>query len=147
MTWSRGLVTGFLLAGVLLFTVACNPDGTSSQPNGNVIFNQTQTSHGCTGSQTVTVQNGDTLTVLVENHVSGSFSVEQVAAVRPERGISLLIQLNRVIPWLARFVLIPLLTPQALYVDLGMNAEDVAVGIAKPGLLEISGGCDAVIGL
>jgi hypothetical protein len=67
--------------------------------------------------------------------------------VQPERGISLLIQLNRVIPWLARFVLIPLLTPQALYVDLGMNAEDVAVGIAKPGLLEISCGCDAVIGL
>ena len=81
MTWSRGLVTGFLLAGVLLFTVACNPDGTSSQPNGNVIFNQTQTSHGCTGSQTVTVQNGDTLTVLVENHVSGSFSVEQVVNI------------------------------------------------------------------
>jgi hypothetical protein len=81
MTWSRGLVTGFLLAGVLLFTVACNPDGTSSQPNGNVIFNQPQTSHGCTGSQTVTVQNGDTLTVLVENHVSGSFSVEQVVNI------------------------------------------------------------------
>ena len=81
MTWSRGLVTGFLLAGVLLFTVACNPDGTSSQPNGNVIFNQTQTSRGCTGSQTVTVQNGDTLTVLVENHVSGSFSVEQTDVV------------------------------------------------------------------
>jgi LysM repeat protein len=46
-----------------------------------VIFNQPQTSHGCTGSQTVTVQNGDTLTVLVENHVSGSFSVEQVVNI------------------------------------------------------------------
>ena len=81
MTWSRGLVTGFLLAGVLLLTVACNPDGTSSESNGNVIFNQPQTSHGCAGSQTVTVQNGDTLTVLVENHVSGSFSVEQVVNI------------------------------------------------------------------
>ena len=72
MTWSRGLLTGLLLAGVLLLTVACNPDGTSSQPNGNTIF--TQSTHGCTGSQTITVQNGDTLTVLVENHVSGSFA-------------------------------------------------------------------------
>jgi len=27
------------------------------------------------------VQNGDTLTVLVENHVSGSFSVEQVVNI------------------------------------------------------------------
>jgi hypothetical protein len=79
VTWSRGLLTGLLLAGVLLLTVACNPDGTSSQPNGNTIF--TQSTHGCTGSQTITVQNGDTLTVLVENHVSGSFSVEQVVNI------------------------------------------------------------------
>ena len=79
MTWSRGLLAGVLLAGVLLLTVACNPDGTSSQPNGNVIF--TQSSHGCTGSQTITVQNGDTLTVLVQNHVSGSYSVEQVVNI------------------------------------------------------------------
>ena len=79
MTWSRGLLGGALLAGVVLFTVACNPDGTSSQPNGNVIFNQP--SHGCSGSQIITVRNGDTLTVLVENHVSGSFSVEQVVNI------------------------------------------------------------------
>ena len=79
MTRSRGLLAGVLLAGVLLLTVACNPDGTSSQPNGNVIF--TQSSHGCTGSQTITVQNGDTLTVLVQNHVSGSYSVEQVVNI------------------------------------------------------------------
>ena len=75
MTWSRGLLVVLLLLG----TAACNPDGTSSQTNGNTIFNQS--THGCTGSQTITVQNGDTLTVLVENHVSGSFSVEQVVNI------------------------------------------------------------------
>ena len=75
MTWSRVVLAAILL----LCTAACNPDGTSSQPNGNTIF--TQSSHGCTGSQTITVQNGDTLTVLVQNHVSGSYSVEQVVNI------------------------------------------------------------------
>ena len=80
MTWSRGLLTGVLLAGVLLFTVACNPDGTSAQSNSEVTINQS-TTHGCTGSQTVTARNGDNLTVMVENNVSGSYSVEQVVDI------------------------------------------------------------------
>ena len=74
MIWSRGL-----LAVILLFTAACNPDGSSSQSNSHVIINQS--SHGCTGSQTVIARDGDNLTVLVENHVSGSFSVEQVVDI------------------------------------------------------------------
>jgi len=79
VTWLRGLLAGVLLAGVLLFTVACNPDGTSSQPNGNVIVNES--SHGCTGSQTVIARNGDTLTIMVLNNVGGSYSVDHVVNV------------------------------------------------------------------
>ena len=76
--WSRGLLAGLVVV-LMLFTAACNPDGSSSQSNGHVTINQS--SHGCTGSQTVTARNGDNLTVLVENHVSGSYSVEQVVNV------------------------------------------------------------------
>ena len=75
MTWSRVLLATILL----LCTAACNPDGTSSESNSHVTINQS--SHGCTGSQTVTAQNGDNLTVMVENHVSGSYSVEQVVNI------------------------------------------------------------------
>jgi hypothetical protein len=75
VTWSRGLLAGILL----LCTAACNPDGSSSQSTNRVIVNQS--SHGCTGSQTVTAHNGDNLTVLVENHVSGSYSTEQVVDI------------------------------------------------------------------
>jgi hypothetical protein len=74
--WSRGLLAG-LVPVLVLFTAACNPDGSSS--NSHVTINQS--SHGCTGSQTVTAGNGDNLTVLVESHVSGSYSVEQVVNV------------------------------------------------------------------
>jgi hypothetical protein len=63
----------------MLFTAGCNPDGSSSHSNSQVTINQS--SHGCTGSQTVTARNGDNLTVLVENNVSGSYSVEQVVNV------------------------------------------------------------------
>jgi len=78
MWWSRGLLAGLVVV-LMLFTAACNPDGSSSQSNGQVTINQS--SHGCTGSQTVTARNGDNLTILVENHVSGSYSVEQVVNV------------------------------------------------------------------
>jgi hypothetical protein len=37
-----------------------------------------KSSHGCTGSQTVTAHRGDNLTILVENHVSGSYATQQV---------------------------------------------------------------------
>lgn len=76
--WSRGLLAGLVVV-LMLFTAACNPDGSSSQSNGQVTINQS--SHGCTGSQTVTARNGDNLTILVENNVSGSYSVEQVVNV------------------------------------------------------------------
>ena len=76
--WSRGLLAGLVVV-LMLFTAACNPDGSSSHSNSQVTINQS--SHGCTGSQTVTARNGDNLTVLVENHVSGSYSVEQVVNV------------------------------------------------------------------
>ena len=68
-----------LLAVILLFTAACNPNGSTSQSTSR--FTGARSSHGCTGSQTVTVHDGDNLTVLVENHVSGSYSVEQVVDI------------------------------------------------------------------
>ena len=79
MTWSRGVLAVVLLAVALLFTAACNPDGTSSQSNSHIIINQS--SHGCRGSQTVVARNGDTLTILVENNVSGSYDVEHVVDI------------------------------------------------------------------
>ena len=72
--WSRGL-----LAIILLFTSACNPNESSSQSTSHVTVKKS--SHGCSGSQTVVARNGDNLTVLVENHVRGSYSVEQVVDI------------------------------------------------------------------
>jgi hypothetical protein len=63
-----GCATGGLLAVILLVTAACKPDGS----------NGSTSSHGCTGSQTVTAHRGDTLTILVENHVSGSYATQRV---------------------------------------------------------------------
>ncbi len=60
-----------LLAAIALLTAACNP-------NESTLQSTSTSSHGCTGSQTVTAHNGDDLTVLVENHVSGSYATEQV---------------------------------------------------------------------
>ena len=64
-----------LLAVLLLFTAGCNPNESTSQSN------SFRFSHGCTGSQTVTVHDGDTLTVLVQNHVSGSFATQQIVDI------------------------------------------------------------------
>jgi hypothetical protein len=38
-------------------------------------------SQGCTGSQTVVAHDGDNLTVLVENHVSGSYATQRVVDI------------------------------------------------------------------
>jgi hypothetical protein len=63
-----------LLTVIVLFTAACNPNESTSQ-------SASESSEGCTGSQTVTAHNGDSLTVLVENNVSGSYSTQQVVNV------------------------------------------------------------------
>ena len=68
-----------LLALILLFTAACNPNESTSQSTSRLTGSRF--SHGCTGSQTVTVHNGDTLTVLVQNHVSGSYATQQVVDI------------------------------------------------------------------
>jgi hypothetical protein len=41
----------------------------------------TASSQGCVGSQTVTAHNGDNLTVLVENHVTGSYDTQRVVDI------------------------------------------------------------------
>ncbi len=68
-----------LLAVILLFTAACNPNGSTSQSTSRVTG--ARSSHGCTGSQMVTVHDGDNLTVLVENHVGGSYATRQVVDI------------------------------------------------------------------
>lgn len=67
----RSMLLLGLLAVIVLLTAACNP-------NESILQSTSTSSQGCTGSQTVTAQNGDDLAVLVENHVGGSYSTEQV---------------------------------------------------------------------
>jgi ABC-type Fe3+-hydroxamate transport system substrate-binding protein len=62
-----------LLAVVVLFTAACEPNESTTSSGGSTT--------SCTGSQTVTAHGGDTLTALVENHVSGSYATQQVVTV------------------------------------------------------------------
>jgi hypothetical protein len=66
--WSRGLLAGLVVV-LMPFRRGVTPTVIGAS-NSQVTINQS--SHGCTGSQTVTARNGDNLTVLVENHVSGS---------------------------------------------------------------------------
>jgi hypothetical protein len=68
--WVRGL-----LGVILLLTAACQPNSTTVQSTNG------RSSHGCTGSQTVIAHNGDNLTILVKNHVSGSYATEQVVDI------------------------------------------------------------------
>ena len=62
-----------LLAVVVLFTAACEPNETTTSSAG--------TTSSCTGSQTVTAQSGDTLTSLVQSNVSGTYATQQVVNV------------------------------------------------------------------
>jgi lysozyme len=68
----RWLLLG-LLAVVVVFTAACEPKESTTSSSG--------TTSSCTGSQTVTVHNGDTLTSLVQNNVSGTFATQQVVTI------------------------------------------------------------------
>ena len=67
----RSILLFGLLAVIVLFTAACNP-------NESILQSTSTSSQGCSGSQTVTAHNGDDLAVLVENHVGGSYTTEQV---------------------------------------------------------------------
>ena len=68
----RWLLLG-LLTVVVVVTAACEPKESTTSSSG--------TTSSCTGSQTVTVHNGDTLTSLVQNNVSGTFATQQVVTI------------------------------------------------------------------
>jgi hypothetical protein len=70
----RSILLFGLLAVIVLFTAGCDP-------NESILQSTSTSSQGCTGSQTVTAHNGDDLTVLVENHVGGSYTTEQVVEI------------------------------------------------------------------
>jgi hypothetical protein len=68
-----------LLGVILLVAAAGHTQGSGSGSTNSSA--ETMSSQGCTGSQTVTAHNGDNLTALVEDHVSGSYTTQRVVDI------------------------------------------------------------------
>ena len=72
----------FLLAlFVVILLVAATEGAHGSGTAATSQSGATTTSQGCTGSQTITAHNGDDLTLLVEQHVDGTYDTRQVVDI------------------------------------------------------------------